>query len=163
MTVERKILAIPYILQTNRKTKFLVVQDRATQDWTFISGTCEPNEPPTKCVLRELHEETKGLISLKIIPKRSRRFRVIHDGKRVDVFFIPLRLSNDCHDKDEEMRKLSQQFQDIECDIPEYEENLQLRFETLAVFLRKKNVWNFIRDVIASHDFELNCPRGVFS
>lgn len=157
MSVERKVLAIPYIRQRGRKTKFLVVQDRTTNDWTFISGTCETNEPPVKCVLRELFEETKGLISLGKLPKRVKRFRIVHERKRIDVFFIPLRLSHD-----EEMRRISQEFHDIESDIPEFQENIQLRFETLAVFLRKKNVWSFIRDVIDTHDFVLNCPGGVF-
>lgn len=151
--LQRKVLAIPYIVRRGKKTRFLVVQDAESQEWTFISGTCEPNERPRVCVVRELYEETKGLISLRGLPKRTRVFRIILNNKRIDVFFIPLRIT------EEQMKTLPAEFLQIETHIHEYEENSQIRFETLAMFQRRKNIWPLIWDVMRSPAFHEDCPR----
>ena len=70
-----------------------MVRDAEEGDWTFISGTCEHGETYQKCAIREIYEETKGLISIKSLPKRTKRFQTMYQDKRVDVMFIPLRLT----------------------------------------------------------------------
>jgi 8-oxo-dGTP pyrophosphatase MutT (NUDIX family) len=46
---------------------FLIVHDRRYREWTFVTGGCRRREVynPLRCALRELEEETRGLIKLK--------------------------------------------------------------------------------------------------
>ena len=47
--------------------KFLLVHDRRYKEWTFVTGGCRRREVfnPLRCVIRELEEETRGIINLK--------------------------------------------------------------------------------------------------
>lgn len=153
---QRKILAIPYILlrKSGKKTRFLVVRNAEFQEWSFISGTCEPRESIDKCAVREIHEETRGLISLKGIPKRTRRFQTTYQGDRVDVLFIPLQLT------EEEMGRMVEDFPVMNTyDMPGMEENTEIRFETLGQFKRRRRVWSFIQELYDTEDFMLLCPK----
>ena len=92
--MERKVLLIPYIRGIGGcRTRFVVVQHAASSDWTFISGTCEPNERPIACALRELAEETLGWVQIGRMPKNTRHVRIVlgEERKRIDVYFIPVR------------------------------------------------------------------------
>ena len=67
MVEERyKAIAIPVSL-TDGHPRFLTVRDRRFKDWIFVAGGCRKREinNPLKCALRELEEETRGVISLK--------------------------------------------------------------------------------------------------
>ena len=52
---------------TDRGPIFLTVRDRRFKDWIFIAGGCRKREisNPLRCALRELEEETRGIINLK--------------------------------------------------------------------------------------------------
>lgn len=147
--MKRKVLVVPYVpASATRKTRFLVAQDRATGDWTFISGTCEAYEAPIRCALRELYEETKGLMRLTQLPRNTRHFRFHEDDKRVDVYFIPLAYSPS------RMAHVVRAFDRRRGEFPrEFFENAKIRFETIAQFCRHKNVWCFIRRVIQLPQF----------
>lgn len=154
----RKILAVPYVrLPGKLKTRFLVVRDQESKEWTFISGTCEPGERAAKCVLRELWEETRGLVELPKLPARTKQFRLVRENKQVDVFIIPLRL------KDEEMRTMVRQFYETEGgDLPEeFLENDRIVFETMAQFRRRKDIWPWAHGIIESEEFEQRLPRNA--
>ena len=47
--------------------KFLLVHDRRYKEWTFVTGGCRRREilNPLRCAIRELEEETRGIINLK--------------------------------------------------------------------------------------------------
>ena len=49
------------------KPKFLTMRDRRFREWLFVTGGCRKREVfnPLRCALRELEEETRGVISLK--------------------------------------------------------------------------------------------------
>jgi hypothetical protein len=67
MVEERyKAIAIPVSLADGHP-RFLTVRDRRFKDWIFVAGGCRKREiqNPLKCALRELEEETRGVISLK--------------------------------------------------------------------------------------------------
>lgn len=152
----RKILAVLYVLlrKQKKKPRFLVVKDAEEGDWTFISGTCEEREPADKCAIREIREETRGLVSLRKLPARTRRFHTFYNESRVEVMFIPLRLT------EEMMGMIASEFPRIETHgRPELEENTELRFETLGQFMRRKNIWGFVRDVCGMDSFVENCPK----
>lgn len=147
VTMKRKVLIIPFTRsRPSAKVRFLVVQDAASGDWTFMSGTCEPGESPLQCALRELCEETKGTLVLRKLPKRTRRFRIYYregssgQKQRYDVFFIPFtRISSYT-----EMKRIENTFDTIPALRREEQENTRIRFETLAQFKRRRNIWTFI-------------------
>ena len=47
--------------------RFLTVRDFRFKDWIFVTGGCRRREisNPIRCALRELEEETRGVVSLK--------------------------------------------------------------------------------------------------
>ena len=153
---QRKILAVIYVSlrRLGRKPRFLVVRDAAEGDWTFISGTCDHGESYDKCAIREIHEETRGLISIRSLPKRTRRFQTTYENNRVDVLFIPIRLS------EERMKEIANEFPDVETyGLPELEENTHARFETMGQFMRRKNVWGFVKNLCNDSTFLEMCPK----
>lgn len=48
------------------KPRFLTVRDKRHKEWIFVTGGCRKREfsNPLRCALRELEEETRGLIRL---------------------------------------------------------------------------------------------------
>jgi len=46
--------------------RFLIVRDKNNQEWTFVTGGCKKREltNPLICAIRELYEETKGVITI---------------------------------------------------------------------------------------------------
>lgn len=63
---KHKAIAIP-ITFTGDKPKFLTVRDKRFKDWIFVTGGCRRREisNPIRCALRELEEETRGIVNLK--------------------------------------------------------------------------------------------------
>ena len=61
-----KAIAIPVTFM-DEKPKFLTVRDSRTKDWIFVTGGCRKREviSPIHCALRELEEETRGVVKLK--------------------------------------------------------------------------------------------------
>jgi len=61
-----KAIAIP-VSFVGDKARFLTVRDARFKDWIFVTGGCRRREifNPIRCALRELEEETRGVVSLK--------------------------------------------------------------------------------------------------
>ena len=61
-----KGIAIP-VSFVDDKPKFMTMRDRRFREWLFVTGGCRKREVvnPLHCALRELEEETRGVISLK--------------------------------------------------------------------------------------------------
>ena len=61
-----KAIAIP-VSFVDDKPRFLTVRDWRFKDWIFVTGGCRRREilNPLRCALRELEEETWGVVSLK--------------------------------------------------------------------------------------------------
>jgi hypothetical protein len=61
-----KAIAIP-VTFTGEHPKFLTVRDRRHKEWIFVTGGCRKREvlSPIRCALRELEEETRGVMNLK--------------------------------------------------------------------------------------------------
>ena len=61
-----KAIAIP-VSFADDKPRFLTVRDRRFKDWIFVTGGCRRREifNPLRCALRELEEETRGVVALK--------------------------------------------------------------------------------------------------
>lgn len=61
-----KAISIP-VSFADGKPRFLTVRDARFKEWIFVTGGCRKNEivNPLKCALRELEEETRGVIVIK--------------------------------------------------------------------------------------------------
>ena len=64
--IRHKAIVIP-IIKSETGTKFLTVRDTRNQEWIFVTGGCKKSEVdnPLKCGLRELEEETRGVINIR--------------------------------------------------------------------------------------------------
>lgn len=64
--IRHKAIVIP-IIKSETDTKFLTVRDSRHQEWIFVTGGCKKSEvdSPLKCGLRELEEETRGVINIR--------------------------------------------------------------------------------------------------
>lgn len=65
--LRHKAIVIPIVKTTGDDVRFLTVRDSRHQEWIFVTGGCKKSEVdnPLKCGLRELEEETRGVVSLK--------------------------------------------------------------------------------------------------
>ena len=61
-----KAIAVPVTMIGDRP-HMLIVHDRRYKEWTFVTGGCRRREVynPLRCAIRELHEETRGIIDVK--------------------------------------------------------------------------------------------------
>ena len=156
--VVSKTLAIPYIKAPGLPPKFLVVLDKATREWSFISGCCKLNEHPNSCVVRELREETKEAVLFYLTPWNHRFFEMQHwraegeDQRRrtlIHYFCYVIDISN-YRPPNEILEHFRNSKKPGKC----YNENSDMAFCTLDQFKDKK-VWPFIRkDILESKDFK---------
>jgi hypothetical protein len=65
MSSRHKAIAIPMCI-INSEPHFLLVHDRRFKEWTFVTGGCRRREiyNPLRCAVRELEEETRGVIKM---------------------------------------------------------------------------------------------------
>jgi hypothetical protein len=63
---KHKAIAIP-VTFAGDTPRFLTVRDKRFKEWIFVTGGCRRREIfcPIRCALRELEEETRGVVSLK--------------------------------------------------------------------------------------------------
>jgi len=61
--IRNKVLVIPYTTLADGSFEFLMVQDRKTTEWGFISGGMKRNEQPEQAAIREVYEETSGVLN----------------------------------------------------------------------------------------------------
>ena len=67
LEIRHKAIIIPVIKSDTSESKFLTVKDSRHQEWIFVTGGCKKSEVdnPLKCGLRELEEETRGVINIR--------------------------------------------------------------------------------------------------
>ena len=63
---KHKAIAIP-VTFAGDTPRFLTVRDKQFKEWIFVTGGCRRREifTPLRTALRELEEETRGVVSLK--------------------------------------------------------------------------------------------------
>jgi len=148
---------------------FLIVHDRRYKEWTFVTGGCRRRElyNPLRCAVRELEEETRGLINLKKGSYAHFRFmtdtpepRDIEDGVsvinyyHVYVFNLPMTRTDHTNIIDSFN---SEKVKMERGNIPfrkNYDENDECRFETIESITRCPRLWQMIRThVLGSQEF----------
>lgn len=155
-----KAIAIP-IVDTGTEKKFLLVHDKRHKEWTFVTGGCKHNEVynPLRCALRELEEETRGIIDIRRGLYSYFRFSAQPGNDPIEysvyhVYFIHVgfvsedklnELEKLFHTEKEKMDTHKVYFQ------KNYDENDSMKFMTLEYILQCKTLWKFIYDRVIHH------------
>jgi|TARA_B110000444_G_scaffold83801_1_gene79166 8-oxo-dGTP pyrophosphatase MutT (NUDIX family) len=157
-----KAIAVP-VTFTGDKPKFLTVRDRRFKDWIFVTGGCRRREivNPIRCALRELEEETRGVISLKKGQYSDFKF-IVKESPGVDleynvfIFFVDytpqqqtelVRKFNDEKQKTNLKKIQKQPYKRT------YDENDFMNFETLTEFNTKKQWDRIVKNVLNNPEF----------
>jgi len=157
-----KAIAVP-VTFTGDKPKFLTVRDRRFKDWIFVTGGCRRREivNPIRCALRELEEETRGVISLKKGQYSDFKF-IVKESPGVDleynvfIFFVDytpqqqtelVRKFNDEKQKTILKKIQKQPYKRT------YDENDFMNFETLTEFNTKKQWDRIVKNVLNNPEF----------
>ena len=151
---KHKAIAIP-VTFAGETPRFLTVRDRRFKEWIFVTGGCRRREVynPLRCALRELEEETRGVISLKDGEYTSYTFNIkesdtIELEYTVFIFFVNyskmeqlelIRRFNEekykMHTKQIHMKRT-------------YDENDFMSFDTLPEFNQRRRWERIVRNVV---------------
>ena len=156
-----KAIAIP-VSFTGSKPKFLTVRDRRFKDWIFVTGGCRRREIPNpiRCALRELEEETRGVISLKKVNIRTFKF-IVKESPGVEleynvfIFFVNYtqQEQNELIKKfNDEKQKKFKKIQKLPIKRT-FDENDFMNFETLTEFNTKKQWDRIVKNVLNNPEF----------
>ena len=157
-----KAIAIP-VTFADGKPRFLTVRDRRFKDWIFVTGGCRRREifNPLRCALRELEEETRGVVSLKKGEYTDFKFTV-KENPTTDLIYHVFVLFVDYTRNDqyglvkkfyEEKQKTQLKKQNKQPIKKTFDENDYMSFDTLEEFNVRKR-WNRIVDnVIKNPEF----------
>ena len=165
LEIRHKAIVIP----VTNDSKFLTVKDSRHQEWIFVTGGCKKSEVdnPLKCGIRELEEETRGVINLRTgefteyefessyrSPEETRkdRFEGIIVTLVYHVYLINIQYTA------EQQTKIVQDFHVNKARMEinkkdglrikkAYDENDDISFDTLEEFNKKKQ-WSLITDNI---------------
>ena len=156
---KHKAIAIP-VTFAGETPRFLTVRDRRFKEWIFVTGGCRRREVynPLRCALRELEEETRGVISLKDGEYTSYTFNIkesdiIELEYTVFIFFVNyskmeqlelIRRFNEekykMHTKQIHMKRT-------------YDENDFMSFDTLPEFNQRRRWERIVRNVVDNPEF----------
>jgi len=156
---KHKAIAIP-VSFTGETPRFLTVRDKRFKEWIFVTGGCRRREIfyPLRCALRELEEETRGVISLKKGEYTSFVFNV-KESPSVDleytvfVFFVDYSRT--------EQSELVKKFNDEKFKMNTkkiqmkrtYDENDYMSFDTLQEFNARTQWDRIVQHVVKNPEF----------
>lgn len=168
-----KAIAIPvYFIQG--EPHFLIVHDKRFREWTFVTGGCRKREifNPLRCALRELEEETRGVINITSGSYSYFKFSIKDSCEILNVYHVyviefPMSLSD--------QEKLIHQF-DFKKELmnnnqirfrKQYDENDFIEFDTINGIKHRKNIWpmiqKFVLENIEFHNALYSKNRTSFS
>jgi len=147
---KEKAIAIP-VSFVDDKPRFLTVRDANFKEWIFITGGCRKREFPIRCALRELEEETRGVLRLRRVPYSHFKFETIDENNNLLVYNVYIFVYN--IDKKQQIEIIDRFYNEKKVTdgrkmqkLPykkTYDENDRLCFDTLENF-NKKNRWDRI-------------------
>jgi ADP-ribose pyrophosphatase YjhB (NUDIX family) len=156
-----KVLVIPYY-KLKSGPIFLNVLGNQHNEWSFISGKIDNQETYKDAAIRELYEETRGIVDIEDFGAIKTFYIDIKETK----FYICLKYKVFLFDLDKALwtngmplspDKILQMYQKIksvhDTDIKKYEhfnENSKIVFDNINSFKLKKNKWSFM-DIIINH------------
>jgi len=164
-----KAIAVP-VTFVDERPRFLTVRDRRFKDWIFVTGGCRRKEifNPLRCALRELEEETRGVVSLKngeymdyvFTVKESPQVELVY---HVFVFFVSWSRS----DQQQLIRRFNEE--KVKTNLKKvnkqpykktYDENDYMTFDTLSEFNAKKN-WELISTNVVKNPEFYSCMTSL--
>lgn len=146
-----KAIAIP-VCFIKGEPHFLIVHDKRFKEWTFVTGGCRKREifNPLRCALRELEEETRGVINITNGSYSYFKFCVKDSCDILNVYHVyiidfPVSLC--------EQEKIILQFQSRKELMDtnqirfkkQYDENDSIEFDTMNGLKHRKNIWTMIQ------------------
>lgn len=155
-----KAIAIP-VCFIKDEPHFLLVHDKRFREWTFVTGGCRKREVfnPLRCALRELEEETRGVINITNGTYSYFKFSVKDCCEVLNVYHVyvidfPMSLCDQekfihqFKSQKELMDKNQIRFR------KQYDENDLIEFDTMSGLKHRKNIWNMIQNkVLENIDF----------
>ena len=164
-----KSIAIP-VSFSGDKPRFLTVRDRRFKEWIFVTGGCRKREilNPLRCALRELEEETRGIISLKngeytefkFTVKESPSVELIYN---VFIFFVNYKRNEQIEIISKFNNEKIKTNQKKIAHLPikkTYDENDYLSFDTLEEFNNRRR-WDLIVDNIIKNPKFYSCVSSL--
>lgn len=151
--MEHKAIAIPVIQDPGGERRFLLVHDKRFREWTFVTGGCHHREVinPIRTAIRELEEETRGVIVLRRGTYKYFKFDVPNALYHVFIFYVSLDSEYTVDRFNYEMWKMDTK---QVCFRKNYDENDSLKFSNLSEIRNCSRLWSFINDnVIANPEF----------
>ena len=163
-----KAIAIP-VTFADGKPRFLTVQDARFKEWIFVTGGCRKNEilNPLKCALRELEEETRGVVNIRYGEYTTFSFTVRQidsmDGVEIisiyHVFILFVKYTQP------EQNRLVRRFYDAKAKTDArkkaklpfrktYDENDMMSFDTIDEYKSRSRKWDIIvNNIIQNNEF----------
>ena len=164
-----KAIAIP-VSFTDENPRFLTVRDRRFKEWIFVTGGCRRREifNPIRCAIRELEEETRGVISLKNGEYTEFKFTVkesptIDLEYNVFIFYVDYNrnqqqsLVKKFYEEKQKMNLKKIQKQPIK---KTHDENDYMSFDTLEEFNSRKQ-WKLIVDNVLKNPKFYSCVTSL--
>lgn len=164
-----KSIAIP-VSFVGDKPRFLTVRDRRFKEWIFVTGGCRKREiaNPLRCALRELEEETRGVVSLKngeytefkFSVKESPTVELIYN---VFIFVVPYKRNEQIEIISKFNNEKIKTNQKKIAHLPikkTFDENDYISFDTLEEFNNRKR-WDLIVDNIIKNPKFYACVSSM--
>lgn len=170
-----KAIAIPVCLSEDRPV-FLTIRDRRFKEWGFVAGGARRREltVPLRTALRELEEETRGVVSIKqgeytsyvFTVKESPTVELIYS---VFVFFVDFTKAQRAQmvrrflDEKAKTQVKKLQKQPIK---RVFDENDFMSWDTIEEYMMRPKKWDrIVQNVVKNPEFYacLSGPRKTFS
>jgi 8-oxo-dGTP pyrophosphatase MutT (NUDIX family) len=167
---KHKVLVIPYYNLKNGPI-FLNVLGNQHKEWSFISGKIDNQETYKDAAIRELYEETRGIVDIEDFSA----IKTFYIDIKETNFYICLKYKVFLFDLDKALwtkglalspNKILQMYEIIknvhDTDIKKYEhfnENSKIVFDNINSFKLKKNKWSFMDIIINHSEFKKGIQR----
>lgn len=157
---KEKAIAIP-VSFVDDKPRFLTVRDVNFKEWIFVTGGCRKREFPIRCALRELEEETRGVVKLRRAPYSHFKFETIDNhgdtliyNVYIFIFNIDKKTQSEIIEKFYMEKKITDERKKHRLSYRKtYDENDRISFDTLESF-NKRRRWDLIvNNIIDNPDF----------
>ena len=163
-----KAIAIP-VTFADGKPRFLTVQDARFKEWIFVTGGCRKNEVinPLRCALRELEEETRGVVNIRCGEYTTFSFTVrqIDEADGVEILSIYHVFILFVNYTQQEQNRLVRRFYDAKAKTDArkknklpisktYDENDMMSFDTIDEYKMRARKWDIIvKNIIQNDEF----------
>lgn len=168
MVKKHKAIAIPVTFSHGNEPRFLTVRDVRFRDWIFVTGGCRRREisNPIRTALRELEEETRGVVCLKSGEFSDYKF-VVRESPTVEleynvfIFFVDFsrtEQTNQVRRFYEEKAKTNYKKLHNQPIRKTFDENDYMCYDTLSEFNSRKR-WKLIVDNVIKNPQFYECVK----